>query len=202
MGPLSCLTGDRRKPSPSLEEQPSPKITATSAIKVVDSVVYTKTINGHYIAFTDFGFANDGPAIVTFSGWNQDHRGWANVTPYLMDTNRVISVCFRGYGPNRDPVEDFGFEDHARDVLGILDSLGVDQFVCMSTSRHLASPRAQPDGWPAALPGRPDPGPDHVRGVAAISGRAKSAVGQRHVAPRCHGLLQGLEQRHVERQHA
>ncbi|KUI63186.1 1H-3-hydroxy-4-oxoquinaldine 2,4-dioxygenase [Cytospora mali] len=131
MGILSCFTADRRKSSSSRPRNPSPE---NAALKVADCVVYTKTINGHSIAFTDFGFANDGPAIVTFSGWNQDHRGWANVTPYLMDTFRVISVCFRGHGPNRDPVQDFGFEDHARDVLGVLDSLGVDQFVCMAAS--------------------------------------------------------------------
>lgn len=113
---------------------PQSQSAPVSAIKVADALVYTKTINGHQIAFTDFGFANEGPAIVTFSGWNQDHRGWANVTPCLMDTYRVISVCFRGHGPNRDPVEDFGFQDHARDVLGVLDSLGVDQFICLSAS--------------------------------------------------------------------
>jgi hypothetical protein len=41
----------------------------------MDSYVYTKTINGHKIAFTDVGFTHDSPAIVTFSGWNQDHWG-------------------------------------------------------------------------------------------------------------------------------
>lgn len=99
-----------------------------------DSYLYTKTINGHEIAFTDFGYVHDGPAIVTFSGWNQDHRGWSDLTPYLMVQYRVISVCFRGHGPNRDPVEDFGFADHARDVLALLDALGVDRFVCLAAS--------------------------------------------------------------------
>ena len=100
----------------------------------VDSYVCTRTINGHEIAFTDVGFFHEGPAIVTFSGWNQDHRGWSNLTPYLALRHRIISVCFRGHGPNRDPVEDFGFADHARDVLALLDSLGVDCFICLAAS--------------------------------------------------------------------
>ncbi|KAK4172029.1 alpha/beta-hydrolase [Triangularia setosa] len=99
-----------------------------------DGYLYTKTINGHQISFTDFGYVHDGPAIITFSGWAQDHRGWSDLTPYLMLHHRVISVCFRGHGPNRDPVEDFGFADHARDVLALLDTLGVDKFICLSAS--------------------------------------------------------------------
>jgi pimeloyl-ACP methyl ester carboxylesterase len=105
-----------------------------------DSYVCTKTINGHEIAFTDVGFSHDGPAIVTFSGWNQDHRGWSYVTPYLILKYRVISVCFRGHGPNRDPVEDFGFADHAREVLAHLDDLSVDRFICIAASHG---------AWPA-----------------------------------------------------
>jgi pimeloyl-ACP methyl ester carboxylesterase len=94
----------------------------------------TKTINGHEIAFTDYGYTHDGPAIVTFSGWNQDHRGWNDLIPHLMVHYRVISICFRGHGPNRDPVEDFGFADHASDVLALLDALGVDRFIAVAAS--------------------------------------------------------------------
>ncbi|OCK77279.1 alpha/beta-hydrolase [Lepidopterella palustris CBS 459.81] len=96
--------------------------------------VYTKTTNGHEIAFTDYGYTHDGPALVTFSGWNQDHRGWNDLIPYLMVHYRIISICFRGHGPNRDPVEDFGFADHAQDVLALLDALGVDRFIALAAS--------------------------------------------------------------------
>lgn len=140
MGLFSCFTGAGRQSSSRPHQQQNTTPAATPLIRVSDALVYTKTIHGHQIAFTDFGFANEGPAIVTFSGWNQDHRGWANVTPYLMDTYRVISICFRGHGPNRDGVDDFGFEDHASDVLAVLDSLGVDKFVCMAASHG---------AWPA-----------------------------------------------------
>ncbi|KAK1244134.1 hypothetical protein MKX08_002272 [Trichoderma sp. CBMAI-0020] len=101
---------------------------------LADAFPYTKTINGQEIAFTDYGFAHDGPAIVTFSGWNSDHRGYSYVTSYLMEHYRVISICFRGHGPNRDNVEDFGFDDHARDALALLDTLGVDQFIVLAAS--------------------------------------------------------------------
>jgi len=99
-----------------------------------DSFVYTKTINGHEIAFTDYGFCHDGPAIVTFSGWNSDHRGYSYLTSYLMQHHRVVSICFRYHGPNRDYKGDFSFEDHARDAIGLLDSLGVTTFICLAAS--------------------------------------------------------------------
>jgi pimeloyl-ACP methyl ester carboxylesterase len=70
--------------------------------------------------------------------------------------HRVISVCFRGHGPNRDPVQDFSFADHARDVLAILDDLSVDRFVCIAASHGAWSALgiAQMMGWqrmPAVL---------------------------------------------------
>lgn len=105
-----------------------------------DGMVYTKTINNHTISFTDYGYAHQGPAIVTFSGWNQDHWAWINILPYLMNTYRVISINFRDHGPNRDSVADYGFEDHARDVLALLGALDVDTFLCLAASHG---------AWPA-----------------------------------------------------
>lgn len=108
----------------------------------LEPYVYTRTVNGHEIAYTDYGHTHPGPAIVTFSGWNQDHRCWANVAPLLVPRYRVISICFRDHGPNRDPVPDYGFEDHADDVLALLDQLQVIQFVCMAASHG---------SWPAMI---------------------------------------------------
>jgi pimeloyl-ACP methyl ester carboxylesterase len=54
--------------------------------------------------------------------------------------HRVISVCVRGHGPNRDAVEDFSFADHARDALALVDNLSVDSFVCIAASHG---------AWPA-----------------------------------------------------
>lgn len=99
-----------------------------------DSFLYRKTIHGHEIAFTDYGFCHDGPAIITFSGWNSDHRGYSYLTSYLMQHYRVINICFRSHGPNRDFTGDFGFEDHARDTISLLDSLGVTSFICLAAS--------------------------------------------------------------------
>ncbi|KAI9150036.1 2-heptyl-3-hydroxy-4(1H)-quinolone dioxygenase [Paramyrothecium foliicola] len=144
-----------------------------------DTFPYTKTINGHEIAFTDYGFYHGGPAIVTFSGWNSDHRGWSYLTSYLMEHYRVISICFRGHGPNRDPVPDFGLDDHADDVLALLEVLGVDQFICLAASQsNWAAMRV------AELAGRArvlaimilsqpmaEPTPQYYGALAALQGR-------------------------------
>lgn len=51
-----------------------------------------------------------------------------------MQHHRVISICMRGHGPNRDPVPEYDFSDHARDVIALLDTLHVDKFVCLAAS--------------------------------------------------------------------
>ena len=128
-------------------------MTLSNATVKADQPPYTKTINGHEIAFTDYGFAHDGPAVVTFSGWNSDHRQWSFITEQLMTKYRVISVCFRDHGFNRSTVDDYGFEEHADDVLTLLGELGVDKFICVAASHgNWAAMRVAEKAGPQRMP--------------------------------------------------
>ncbi|MGC5341906.1 alpha/beta fold hydrolase [Streptomyces sp. DT24] len=100
--------------------------TAPSDLKSVE-------VNGHSISYDDHGPAT-GPAVVLLSGWCQDHRLFDPLLPHLTDTHRVIRIDWRGHGTDRTPVADFGYPEQADDTIAVLDHLGVDTFLPVSTS--------------------------------------------------------------------
>jgi pimeloyl-ACP methyl ester carboxylesterase len=89
--------------------------------------------NGHSISYDEHGPA-DGPAVVLLSGWCQDHRLFDPLLPHLSDTHRMIRIDWRGHGTDRAPVADFGYAEQTDDVISVLDQLGVDTFLPVSTS--------------------------------------------------------------------
>lgn len=95
-------------------------------------MILTKTVNGFEIGFDDQGYAPGEPTIVLLNGWGHDHRAWRHLVPYLRPHNRVISVLWRGHGPNRDLVGDYGVAEKVGDTIGLLDALDVDTFVPLS----------------------------------------------------------------------
>ncbi|KAF9882856.1 hypothetical protein FE257_004942 [Aspergillus nanangensis] len=100
-------------------------------------IPYTKTINGVQIAFDDTGLGRaDIPTIVLLPGWCHDMRAWNHLLPYLSPHFRVVRVCWRGHGPNRDPVVgesgDFGLDEQISDTIALLDSLEVETFIPVS----------------------------------------------------------------------
>ncbi|MBF6437304.1 alpha/beta fold hydrolase [Nocardia cyriacigeorgica] len=95
-------------------------------------MINTMKINGVEIAFDDQGYAPDTPAIVLLNGWAHDHRAWNPLLPYLRDKHRVIRVCWRGHGPDRTLVGDFGVAEQVSDTIGLLDALEVESFVPLS----------------------------------------------------------------------
>ncbi len=91
-------------------------------------MINTMTVNGVQIAFDDRGLAS-GPAIVLLTGWAHDHRAWDRLSPHLLRDHRVIRVCWRGHGPDRTPVGDYGIAEQTEDTIAVLDALEVEQFV-------------------------------------------------------------------------
>ncbi|MER7505743.1 alpha/beta hydrolase [Nonomuraea pusilla] len=91
-------------------------------------MTYTMTLNGAQIAFDDQGLA-PGPAIVLLNGWGHDHRAYDRLVPHLLPRHRVIRVCWRGHGPDRTPVDDFGLPEQTADTIALLDALEVETFV-------------------------------------------------------------------------
>ena len=86
----------------------------------------TARVNGTDIAYTDSG--GDGPAIVLSHGYLMDHTMFDPQLSVLAPEFRVITWDERGFG---DTSADgpFSYWDSARDVLGLLDHLGLDRAV-------------------------------------------------------------------------
>ena len=86
------------------------------------------------ITVGDLSFAvqdeGEGPAVLLLHGFPDSHALWRNQVPALLDAGyRVIAPDLRGFGESAKPVgvDNYGILSIAGDVVGILDSLGVDR---------------------------------------------------------------------------
>jgi pimeloyl-ACP methyl ester carboxylesterase len=72
--------------------------------------------------------AGDGPPVVMLHGWPQHWYLWRDVIPVVAPHARVICPDFRGFGWTE--VTEGGYEKDQlkRDVLAVLDELGVEDF--------------------------------------------------------------------------
>jgi pimeloyl-ACP methyl ester carboxylesterase len=72
----------------------------------------------------------EGPPVLLLHGFPDSHALWRHQVPALVDAGyRVIAPDLRGFGESSKPVgvDKYGILDIAGDVVGILDSLGVDR---------------------------------------------------------------------------
>jgi 3-oxoadipate enol-lactonase len=86
----------------------------------------TARVNGTDIAYADSG--GDGPAVVLSHGYLMDHTMFDPQVAALAPEFRVITWDERGFGETTAGGP-FSYWDSARDVLGLLDHLGLDQAV-------------------------------------------------------------------------
>lgn len=84
-------------------------------------------INGQRIYFEDSG--GDGPPIVLSHGFLMDHEMFAPQVEALSPEFRVIAWDERGFGRTVFDGAPFTYWDSARDCLGLLDELGIDNAV-------------------------------------------------------------------------
>ena len=71
--------------------------------------------------------AGDGPPLVLLHGWPQHFWMWRDVLPDLARSFRCIAPDLRGLGWSDAPEGGYDKPQLARDVLGILDALGVEK---------------------------------------------------------------------------
>ncbi|WP_439678617.1 alpha/beta fold hydrolase [Embleya sp. MST-111070] len=72
--------------------------------------------------------------LLLLSGWCQDHRLFRRVVDPLSENRRVIRMDWRGHGADRSETGEFGVAEMADDVVALLDELGVERVVPVSTS--------------------------------------------------------------------
>jgi 3-oxoadipate enol-lactonase len=84
-------------------------------------------VNGQNIRFDDSG--GDGPAVILSHGFLMDREMFAPQVRALAPEFRVVSWDERGFGETQFDGRPFTYWDSARDCLGLLDHLGIDQAV-------------------------------------------------------------------------
>lgn len=82
----------------------------------------TAELNGTVIAYEDSG--GKGPAVILSHGFLMDHTMFDAQVAALKSTHRVVTWDERGFGGTK-ATGDFSYWDSARDVLALMDHLGI-----------------------------------------------------------------------------
>ena len=69
--------------------------------------------------------AGAGPPLLLLHGWPEFWLSWEPVMQRLADRFMLIAPDLRGFGQSDKPDGDWGAEDHAQDMLALLEALGV-----------------------------------------------------------------------------
>jgi len=97
---------------------------------VSDCYIETNGIRMHYL---DHG--GDGPVLVLIPGLTANAHSFDGlVHAGLTDLGHVLALDMRGRGESDAPATGYAIEDHARDVLGLLDALELDRVVLVGHS--------------------------------------------------------------------
>ncbi len=67
-----------------------------------------------------------GNPVVFLHGYPFDHTIWNDLVPYLRPDARAFFPDLRGFGKTDAPAETYTMAQHAQDVAGLLDSLGLE----------------------------------------------------------------------------
>jgi 3-oxoadipate enol-lactonase len=77
---------------------------------------------------------SDGPTVVFLNSLGSDFRIWQEVVPAFLDRFRVILYDKRGHGLSDAPPAPYTMDDHADDLLGLLDLLRVGSAALVGVS--------------------------------------------------------------------
>ncbi|WP_201837083.1 3-oxoadipate enol-lactonase [Microvirga zambiensis] len=91
------------------------------------------SINGIVLQHQVVG-PSDGPVLVFINSLGSDFRIWQEVVPAFADRFRVVLYDKRGHGLSDAPPAPYTIDEHADDLLGLLDHLRVDRFSLVGLS--------------------------------------------------------------------
>jgi pimeloyl-ACP methyl ester carboxylesterase len=69
--------------------------------------------------------AGDGPPLLLLHGWPEFSLAWEPVMQRLADRYTLIAPDLRGFGDSDKPSGAHGADDHARDIVALLDAIGI-----------------------------------------------------------------------------
>ena len=91
------------------------------------------SINGIVLHHQVIG-PSDGPALVFINSLGSDFRIWQEVVPAFAEDFRVVLYDKRGHGLSDAPPAPYTIDEHADDLLGLLDLLGIERFSLIGLS--------------------------------------------------------------------
>jgi pimeloyl-ACP methyl ester carboxylesterase len=71
--------------------------------------------------------AGQGPPLLLLHGWWEHWYTWRKLIPALSRDYRVLCPDLRGFGWSEAPAKGYDRETMARDILGLLDELGIER---------------------------------------------------------------------------
>jgi len=77
---------------------------------------------------------SDGPVLVFINSLGSDFRIWQEVVPAFADRFRVVLYDKRGHGLSDAPPAPYTIDEHADDLLGLLDHIGIGRFSLVGLS--------------------------------------------------------------------
>jgi pimeloyl-ACP methyl ester carboxylesterase len=87
--------------------------------------IQTNNISLHYI-----DHPGDGPLLIMMHGLTANAHAFDGVIAAGLEGHfRIVSVDLRGRGLSEHPVTHYTMEDHAQDILGLMDHLGADKAI-------------------------------------------------------------------------
>jgi pimeloyl-ACP methyl ester carboxylesterase len=85
-------------------------------------------VNGIRLHYLDH--RGDGPNLVLMPGLTANANSFDGLIANGLDqTHRVLALDLRGRGKSDKPASGYSLSEHAKDVIGLLDSLGIDQVI-------------------------------------------------------------------------
>lgn len=90
-----------------------------------DHTILVNNINIHYIEYPD-----NGPVMLMMHGLTANAHAFGGLmTAGLADSFHIYSVDLRGRGQSDHPAFNYSMKDHARDIICMLDALGLDHVI-------------------------------------------------------------------------
>jgi pimeloyl-ACP methyl ester carboxylesterase len=88
-------------------------------------------VNGVKIYYEIYG---DGEPLVLLHGFTLSHEMWNPFVDDLLEEYQLIIVDLRGHGHSTNPSNYFRHKESARDIYGLMDTLGIKKFKAMGFS--------------------------------------------------------------------
>jgi pimeloyl-ACP methyl ester carboxylesterase len=92
------------------------------------------TVTGNGIKLHYYRTGGDKPPLVLAHGFSDNGLCWTRVTQVLEQDYDVIMADARGHGLSDAPEEGYTSEDHAADLAGLIEALGLDKPALMGHS--------------------------------------------------------------------